>query len=270
MARLTPIEIARLEEARIAAGVAGIASEAEPCAGGMLCYEEPGCWANQAEGLGMHGPVSAAELDQLVEFYVSRGVEPRIEVCPFADQSLVDGLGERGFRLLEFENVLAFDLADAIPEVEPPEGLELLRVDAGDGAMVDEFIEVSSSGFREPGEAVTPGLARTIGRVVANLRNDCYLAMLNGEAVGGCGMETAGEIACLFGTSVLEPYRRRGVQQAMIVRRLYRARERGARVVTMLSKPGIATERNAARLGFAMAYTRVTMAMKGEALVASM
>lgn len=271
---LAPIDIARLEEARIARGVAELVAVAEPWAGGVLCYEEPGCWANEAQAA-LCGPVSDDQLDRLVEFYVSRGVEPKIEMCPFVDESLVAGLAARGFTLKQFENVLYRELAPdedlrgALPHGWPA-GLTLERVEPGDRAAEDLFIDVATSGFRAPGEPVADSLARTVRRVIEHPRNDCYLALLEGEAVGGTGMETAGEIACLFGTSVLEPARRRGIQQAMIVRRLERARERGARVVTIHSKPGIPTERNAARLGFAMAYTRAVMVMKGEGLVASM
>ena len=255
-------------------GIAELVEVAEPWAGGVLCYESPGCWANEAQA-GLSGAVSPAELDRLVEFYTSRGAEPKIELCTFVDQSLVDGLAQRGFTLKHFENVLSReieseeDLQAALSHGWPA-GLVLERVEPGDAAREDLFIDVATSGFRDPGEPVAESLARTVRRVIGHPRNDCYLALLEGAAVGGCGMETAGEIACLFGTSVQEGARRRGIQQAMIVHRLERARQRGASLATIHSKPGIPTERNAARLGFGMAYTRAVMVMKGEGLVPSM
>ena len=82
-------------------------------------------------------------------------------------------------------------------------------------------------------------------------------------------METTPEVACLFGTSVLPRFRRRGVQQALMLRRLERARERGCLLCVIHSRPGISTERNAARLGFFMAYSKAALALAGPGLEAS-
>src|SRR4051812_1780931 len=87
-------EVARLEELRQALGVATIADLSEPIAGGLMCFSGIGSRANQAMGLGMNGPIDVAEIDRLIGFYEGRGVEPRIEVCPLADESLVRGLAD--------------------------------------------------------------------------------------------------------------------------------------------------------------------------------
>ncbi len=96
-------------------------------------------------------------------------------------------------------------------------------------------------------------------RVVQHERSDSFLATIQGEAAGGSGMESAPPVACLFGTSVLPRFRRRGIQAALILKRVERARERGCELAVIHSKPGIPTERNAARVGFFMAYTKVVM-----------
>src|SRR5690606_19368448 len=90
-------EIAWLEERRQARMLADVAPLVRPFAGGVMAFHEPGSWQNQATGVGLAGPVDAAEIAELIEFYESRGVEPRIELSPFADETLIAGLGERGF-----------------------------------------------------------------------------------------------------------------------------------------------------------------------------
>jgi len=55
---------------------------------------------------------------------------------------------------------------------------------------------------------------------------------------------------------VLPAFRRRGIHQALIAARLERARALGSALATIVSHPGQPTERNAARLGFRMAYAR--------------
>lgn len=271
--------IARLEETRQAIGTADLADASEPIAGGIMSFAGVGSWANQASGLGLRGPVPDEELDRLVAFYSSRGVEPRVELCGTADESLTKGLAARNFTVREFENVLVRqaggdDALTAARERAREAGIELTRLDPADTALVERFIDVSTVGFRPEGEPVPEPLARLVRRMAKHKRSVCHLAWVEGEPVGGSGMEVSelieGErVACLFGTSVVPGYRRRGVQQALIAERVRVAHEAGASFVCIHSKPGIATERNAARLGFHLAYTKAILAMAGEGLVPS-
>jgi GNAT superfamily N-acetyltransferase len=274
MAPLTPLEIARIEERRMACGTRDVASDAEPAAGGYLCFDEPGSWANQAAGVGMDGPVGEADLDRMVTFYESRGVEPLVGVCTMADPSLVAGLAERGFVLREFENVLARELPadedlDAAHPHGWPEGLEVRPVDPAEEPDVVAYVEVSTSGFRAPGQPVEPGLDELTRRVVDHPDCVAYLALLDGEPVGAGGMEASARGAALFGASVLPEARRRGVQLALMLRRMARARAAGCQLVTITSSPGIPTERNAARVGFRLAYARALLVRPGPGLVPS-
>jgi GNAT superfamily N-acetyltransferase len=73
----------------------------------------------------------------------------------------------------------------------------------------------------------------------------------------------------LFGTSVLPAFRRRGIQQALIAARLGRALSLRADLASITSHPGIPTERNAARLGFQLAFVRSVLVKRGPGLVPS-
>src|SRR6266581_4835740 len=90
-------ELAILEEARQARAVAAVADIVESLAGGLLSFSGPGSYSNQAVGLGMSGPVTGPEIDQLCKFYESRGFQPQIELCPYAHESLIRGLAVRNF-----------------------------------------------------------------------------------------------------------------------------------------------------------------------------
>ncbi len=278
MEPITPIDVARLEERRKAVAVSEIALEAEPIMGGWMCYSAPGGWENQALGLGLDGPVTGADADRLVAYYVSRGVEPKVELCPFADESLTRELSARGFTVREFDNVLFLDLRDpgAIGRLPAgaPDGVEIRVVDRDDPDAVEQYVMASSLGFFGEGESPTPGFLDSARRAARHPRSTCFVAMLEGQAVGGGGLEVAdapsGErISCLWGVSVLPHARRRGIQRALIAARLRHAREQGAVVATIGSKPGIPTERNAGRLGFGVAYTTAVVAMAGEGLTPS-
>jgi len=158
-----------------------------------MCYAGPGSWANQASAVALESRVSEAEFDRLVEFYVSRGAEPRINVCPFVDPSLPRELERRRFVVVGFENVMARAIEpeeDLTPPRRPPADLEIVRVDPGDDEMVRAWVEVSASGFLAPGQSMTPNLIEIGERVVRHLRCETLVAYLGGEAVGAAGMET--------------------------------------------------------------------------------
>jgi GNAT superfamily N-acetyltransferase len=260
------LELARGEEARQARGVATVADVVEQIAGGVMCYAGAGSWANQAIGLGMQTEVARADIDQLIEFYASRGVEPMLEVCPFADPSLIRRLGEGGFVIREFENVLAIDLQTArLPAM--PAGVAVVRLDATDAEQVKRCIAIKIAGFEPSDESA---FVRMDQRVIAHPINRSYFAMVNGEHVAAGACDVQPPVSGLFGMATLPAFRRRGCQRALMLARLQDARDAGCRFATIGSSPLIATGRNAMRLGFQVAYTKVLMVKPGSGLRASM
>jgi GNAT superfamily N-acetyltransferase len=270
---LTPAELAALEEPRQAALLAAITPLVRPFAGGVMGFHEPGSWQNQACGVGLDGPVSDAEIDAFVEFYASRGVEPRVELSPFADETLIAGLAARSFVVREFENVLARELP-AGEELEAalpfgrPAGLELTSVDRSDDEAIERAAEMTLRGFYPEGEVPPPMLAACRQTLLLDSVRS-YAATVDGELVAVGSVALGERVASLMGVSTLPAFRRRGIQQALMVTRLATAREHGCVLATIGSRPGIPTERNAMRVGFCMAYTKVILVRPGEGLATS-
>ncbi|TVQ60666.1 MAG: N-acetyltransferase [Phycisphaerales bacterium] len=264
-----------LEEWRQARGVAEIAVEHEPLAGGTMAYSAPGSCSNQASGLGLRAPVTVAELDRLVAYYRERNEPAAIEVAPFADVSLVHGLRERGFLLKDFEMVFA-------TRVEPGEdcrarmtvaldpSVEVRRYEPGDAASDRAFLLASMSGFVPEGQTEPNEGDLEVGlNCLRHPRTVNVAAYAEGRIVGAGAMELATDvpdehnrptaIACFFGVSVVPEYRRRGIQQAMIAARLQVCADAGCELACIHAHPGVGTERNALRMGFQHAYTKVTL-----------
>lgn len=261
---LSPLDIARLEERRLAASTAEVARTAMFLAGGAACYDAPGSWANAALGMGLEGEVSGESLDALIAFYEDRGAEARVEICPFVDPSLLRGLAERSFSLRAFENVLARPLlpGENLRASHPlgwPEGLEVVRVDPRDEATVRLAVEIASSGFLPEGIPVDEAELALGVRIASHPRVGTFLALWDGEPAGAGSVEVGGDVAALFGATVLAPFRRQGVQAALILARLALARDAGATLAVIHSHPGIPTERNALRLGFSVAYSKAVL-----------
>lgn len=268
---MSPAEIAAIEEQRQAENTAEAAETSQAIAGGIMSRSGVGSWTNQACGLGLAGPVGRDEVDRLDAFYADHGIEPKIEVCPFADPSLLAELAARGFVLREFESVLARELGATAPApvLGWPAGIEIVRLDPRERWQLEAFIEASTVGFRPEDAPVPPELDASIRRLIARPRFEGFLAMEGRTAVGGAGLDVGRGVGALLGTSVRRSHRGRGIQQALISARLARARERGCVVACVHSRPGIPTERNAARLGFALVYHKVALYRPGAGLAAS-
>ena len=256
---LLPHDIAALEEDRMALSMSELADEHLRVGGGVACFGgSPDSWLNLAVGLGMHGPVSASELDSLLAFYDARGVDPKVEVCPFADASLVQGLGARGFRLASFETILSRELRD-LARVEAPDDLTFDEVDPSDPDQLRTFVDAHVACFAAGGGPRAEAMAESARRTALHPRVTAWIARLGNDVAGSGGLEVLGTVACLIAAGVLAPYRRRGIQQALIAFRCRVARELGCEVVTIGSRPQSPTGRNALRAGFVTTYTKAIL-----------
>ncbi len=262
-------EIARMEEARQARGLADVADESLAIAGGTIARGTPGTWFNSGVGMGLHGPVTPGDLDEMYEYHASRGIEPRLEVCPYAHATLLEGLGARGYIVRNFETVFwrALDPGEDVrTPVEPPPGLVVGAVDPGDEALTRAYARVAVSGFLPEGHAMASEFMASALRCLRHPRTIGVGAWLDGELVGAGAMDVSPPAAGFFGLSVLAHARRKGVQQAMLAWRIREAARRGSVVACIGSLPGAGTERNVRRMGFAPAYTKVTLVRPGAGL----
>ncbi len=266
------LEIAKLEEGRQAEALAELAGEVRRVGGGVAGRGPGGSWLNNAVGLGLSGPVSEDEIAYLTRWYEGAGIEPRVELCPMAHESLIRALERQKFVVRCFESVLYREIDPnhaVLPVMGPLDGgrLTIRMVDPTSDSEVREYVRVCGSGFLPPGVTEMPEEHVAVAmRVVRHPRTVAMMAMLDGRCVGAGGMGLHDRVCALFGLSVLPEFRRRGIQQALIAARLNHAAARGARLATIGSRPGAGTERNVRRMGFATAYTKPVVVRPGEGL----
>lgn len=219
---------------------------------GWMACDSPGSWADFAAGLGLAGPVGDDVLDALVAWYADQGRPARIQTTPYQHRSLHEGLAARGFVFYEHDNVLV--RRAAMVEVDAPAGVRFVRVDSP--ATVDRFIAVQLDGFSvERGDG--PAMQAITRRVAEHGRSELWLLEVEGEDAGSGGLEIFEGHGTLICGAVLDRFRRRGLQGALIRHRVRRAAELGLGEVTIGSLPGGPTERNAVREGFAVAFSMV-------------
>ena len=221
--------------------------------GGTAVFGGKSYPSNQIVGMGLYGRVTGVELDRVEEFYRSRGVPSRIVVSPLADASLMQLLGTRGYGVVEFNSVLIRRLDDVALQ-EPAAGVTVERVSAESAPVWDSVIR---QGYAEL--AVIPeGMFLPFAELAESTN---FLAYVDGAPAGGAmgGILRDARIGALYGSSTLPAWRGRGVQTALINRRLWEVRQAGCEYAVVCTFPGSGSQRNMERRGFRLAYTKVVM-----------
>lgn len=226
---------------------------AEEIAGGTAFFGGAIYPANQIVGMGLCGEVTREHIEGVEEFFRSRGVPSTIVVSPLADPTLLSLLAPRGYRIQEFNSVLIRRIRTDEPFTPPP-GIVIEPVTP---STIKPWAEAIATGFSEFGP-VPDEVFDGFGRLPHAL---AFLARIEGQIAGGGGGRVIPEarIAALFGTATLPGFRRRGVQTALIARRLHEAALAGCEYAVVSTLPGSGSQRNMERRGFSLAYTKLVM-----------
>jgi GNAT superfamily N-acetyltransferase len=227
----------------------------EEIAGGCAVFAGAGAALTVTKALGLHGPVTEADLDRMEAVFFPRGEPSRVVVCPLADASLVEGLGRRGYRLFAFENILARPLDRDEPAPPLPPGIDVRAVGPGEADLYTRVVAPNFAGPSRPIEAAVEMIAQMLGMEHAT----SYLAFIDGVPVGGGAVLIHAGLALMAGAATLPPYRNRGVHAALHHARLARARADGCDLVAQGAQPGSTSQRNAERRGFQVVYTRALL-----------
>jgi len=174
------------------------------------------------------------------------------EVCPHAGTALLEMLCRRGYAPLEVSNVM-------YRPVETTDGRH------GDGIRVrtigmeeaEIWSEVSTRGWTHEHPELEAFVKQMGVLCVAREHSPCFLAELDGVA-GAAGALVLHEGVALFaGAATVPEMRRRGLQGALLGERMNYAAEAGCDLAMMVAEAGSNSQRNAERLGFRVAYTRL-------------
>jgi hypothetical protein len=234
-------------------------AEVQPVAGGMAVFVGVGSALTHAVGMGLQGPVSAGEMDDLEAFFSERGSPVNIDLCPFADPSLFELLGTRGYRIVEFNNVL-FRTRDGVVPAAASSDVVVSRAEASDEQV---WARTVAEGFLETSDV--PPEAVEIGRVLFHLEGSvCYLGRTGGQPIGAGAMALRDGVANLFGDSTLTSGRRRGTQAALIAARTSDALAAGCMLAFASTLPGSSSQRNYERAGYVLAYTKPVLTREWE------
>jgi hypothetical protein len=229
-------------------------------AGAYAMYDGVRSPCTQTFGLGMFRMPAAGDMDMLEAFF--RGFQAPVlhEICPLADKGLAPLLNERGYRPVELSNVMFMPLGGPVAAAKAGNGSLQVRIAGRDEQ--DLWARTAAEGWREFTEIAD--LMLDLMRVSAAREDSAlFLVELEGQAIAAAGLAIHERVALFAGASTIPEWRHRGAQQALFESRCRHAMQEGCDLAMVCAEPGSASQRNAERQGFRIAYTRTKWGLAG-------
>jgi ribosomal protein S18 acetylase RimI-like enzyme len=234
-----------------------------PIAGGMAVYAGPAAPMNKLIGLGFDGPLDLSVLNEVEREWRDRAEPVRVELSILAHPAIGEMLTEHGYRLHGFENVLGRSLKTLEPVESKPE----LTVEVVEESEAATFMDIALTSFLEldgTGSGPDDSMSRD---EMARLLSDFmivpgfvrYLGRINGQPVGEAAMRLDEGLAQICGAGTLPAFRGRGMQKALLARRLADAQAAGCDFAVVTTAPGSRSQENVMRRGFELLYTRAVL-----------
>ena len=214
----------------------------------------------QTFGLGLFEPLSATTLDVIERFFLARGAPVHHEVSPLVGVAALNLLCSRHYRPLEVSNVLYQPVEKSTEHDYGP-----IRVRVTGPEEADTWAQISAQGWAQEHPEFLEFVLQSGTLSAAREGSVCFLAELEGQP-GAAGVLCMHEGVALFGGAATIPaLRRRGLQAALLAERMRYAFDHGCDLAMMVAEAGSASQRNAERKGFQIAYTRIKWRLSGQA-----
>jgi len=140
-------------------------------------------------------------------------------------------------------------------DLPSPESIKLTVVGR---EHANRFTEAVGVNFMEDG-ILPDSLREQMTAIMGAPGTTSLLATIDGLDVGGGTLLVHEGLAMLAGAGTLPAFRNRGAHTAVFAERLRLARIAGCDLAVMGTKPGGASQRNAERKGFRVAYTKLVV-----------
>jgi ribosomal protein S18 acetylase RimI-like enzyme len=237
-----------------------IGAAVEEICGGHMVFAGLGSPIGRATGAGLDCPFSAADLDRIEQFYRSHGAPSQVDLCPMHGPEIFEMFKERGYSIAELNNVLYRKLDVAMKfSTSAPSGCEIRRARREEAEAAGAIVE--SAFFPDGAPEAFRGLIAPLYEMERGL---AYVATLDKRLVA-CGTGVVipeHRMFALCGAGTLAEFRGRGLQTALLMARIQAAIEAECEYAVVVTQGGTTSQRNVERLGFRVAYSKVTVIKK--------
>ena len=238
--------------------IADSRAEVLSVAGGSAIFVDPGNPVSQCIGCGVLERAAPEEIDQIERFYFARGNASQIVVSRAFAPELERDLAARGYQIVE-QNLAFYLELPYRNEPRAPEGYEIREVATRERGRWSEM--QSSIFFADAAQAAA--FRPTMELLAASEGYRTYVAVerATGDFAAGAAIFVSPQlrVACIAGAATFPAHRNRGLQAAMLQRRLADATAAGCDLAYMSTLLETTSCRNAERQGFARGYERAVM-----------
>ena len=230
------------------------AAEEEVC-GGHMVFAGLGSPIGRATGAGLDQPFTAEAVDRIEKFYRERNAPSQVDLCPLHDPEVFEMFKERGYAIAELNNVL-YRRLDAAEKFPGAVDFEIRRGKPSEAEVLGAIVE--SAFFPEGAPEAFRGLIAPLYQMDNAL---AFAACVEGK-LAACGTGVVipeRKVFALGGADTLAEYRGRGMQTALLRARMQAAWAAGCEYAVVVTRGGTTSQRNCERLGFRVAYSKVTV-----------
>jgi GNAT superfamily N-acetyltransferase len=231
------------------------AAEEEIC-GGHMIFAGLGSPIGRATGAGLDRSFTKDDVDRIEQFYRAHNAPSQVDLCPMHEPAVFEMFKERGYAIAELNNVLyrKLDVDEKFPSA--PVGCEIRRSLLVEAETAGAIVE--SAFFPDGAPEAYRGLVAPFYQMERAL---AFVASLNGKLVAcGTGLVIPEhKVFALCGAGTLAAFRGRGLQTALLRARMAAAVAAGCEYAAVVTQGGTTSQRNAERLGFRLAYSKVTV-----------
>ena len=231
------------------------AAEEEIC-GGHMVFAGLGSPIGRATGAGLDQPFTKDDVDRIEQFYRERKAPSQVDLTPLHRPEVFEMFKERGYAIAELNNVLYRKLDPEETFPSPPAHCEIRRSSVEEAQVAGAIVE--SAFFPDGAPEAFGGLITPLYQMEAAL---AFVATIEGKPVA-CGtgvVITDHKVFALGGAGTLADYRGRGLQTALLLARMAAAVKAGCEYAVVVTQGATTSQRNAERLGFCVAYSKVTV-----------
>lgn len=234
----------------------GVGAAEEEICGGHMVFAGLGSPIGRATGVGLDRPITVGDLDRIEQFYRERKAPSQVDLCPLHGPEVFELFKDRGYSIAELNNVLYRKLDPAEKSPPAPEGCTIRRSPAEEAELTGAIVESAffPDGAPEPFRGLIAPLYQMEGALA-------FVAAIDDKPVAcGTGLVIPQhKVFALCGAGTLAPFRGRGLQTALLQARMSAAAQAGCEYAVVVTQGGTTSQRNAERLGFKVAYSKVTV-----------
>jgi len=233
-----------------------IGAAEEKICGGHMIFAGLGSPIGRATGVGLEQPLTAEDLDRVEQFYRAHQAPSQVDLCPLHEAAVFEMFKERGYGIAELNNVLYRRLDRDEKFAGAPAECEIRRGLREEAEALSAIVERAFFPDGAP-EAFT-GLIAPLYQMEGAVT---LVASVDGKAAAcGAGLVIPEHrIFAVCGAGTLAEFRGRGLQTALLRARLAAAAEAGCEYAVVVTQGGTISQRNCERLGFRVAYSKVTV-----------